>query len=142
MFWIFMMLGATFTFIIAITAINADAKQKMNKSELGKEAAKKNGVKTKHGKYDIKIWKVSNPYPDLCFRTEFSQKGKLVHKDIAYFDNEESYTDVMKYFVKEFDKKKKEESSMEDRASLNQFELEAWDGDVYEEDTVELPKQK
>lgn len=142
MFWIFMMLGATFVFIITIVAINVDAREKNNKYELGKEAAKKENVKTKHGTYDVKLWKAPSPYADQCFRTEFSQKGKVVHKDIAYFDTQESYTDIIKHFVKEFDKKKKEEWSLEDQAASNQFELEAWDGDVYEEDTMELPKKR
>lgn len=142
MFWIFMIVVVTFVFIITLELAGVDKKEQRKRGKPSKEDAKKNGVKTKHGTYDVKLWRVPFPYDDPCYRIEFLQKGAVEYKDIRFFHKDDSYTDVIKKFVKAFDKTKKKEWMEKDMDASQKFELEAWDGDVYEEETMELPKKK
>jgi hypothetical protein len=139
MLWFLMMLVIVFAFVITITLID----QKAEKKKPGdKKAAVKKSVKARTGTFDVTLYEVPSAYEDRCFRIEFHQKAAFVHKDIDYLPSTYTYTDVIKHFVKKFDELKDSERSEKQQQEAARFELEHWDGDVYEEDTVEIPKKE
>lgn len=142
MFWIFMIILASFAFVLTIIIADAAIDKNKKKTKPKKADVKKSEVKTKHGTYDVKLWEVASPYEERCFRIEFLQKGTMVDKNIAFFHPQERYVDIIKYFVEVFDNTKLEEQKIKSQQEIDRFELEAWDGDVYEENTTELPKEK
>ncbi|PTL40004.1 hypothetical protein [Alkalicoccus saliphilus] len=135
MFWIFMIVTITFVFILTAVVID---KSDGKKSPDHKKAASKKEVKGRTGTYDVKLFEVPSPYDDECFRVEFYQKSRLVHKNIDYLPEGTSYTEAIKHFTKKLDETIEKEQG---RAASRKFDLETWDGDVYEDEAVDLPKK-
>lgn len=127
----------TVTFVFILTVVIIDKGSGKERAEHRKTAVKK-GVKGRTGTYDIKLFDVPSPYEDRCFRIEFYQKGRLVHKDIDYLSEDAAYTEVIKHFVKKMDEKFEKEINTE---ASGRFDVESWDGEVYEENAVEFPKK-
>ncbi|PRO66043.1 hypothetical protein [Alkalicoccus urumqiensis] len=143
MFWFFLIMVVSLGFVIAMTGMLLTIGKKPQPDARGREVASDKTVEARSGTYKASLVQMPSPYEnERCFRVELKKNGHLAHKNIAFFDAAESYTDVLKAFVKEFDRQQEIDSGRRSREEEQRIDLETWDGDVYEDNVTELPKRK
>lgn len=143
MIWFFLMVMMSFGFAVLVSAaLTPSARPSADNPLTGKEVARKRDVQAKAGTFDAVLIKMPSAYEDRCYRIELMKNGMLVHKNIDFFDKDASYTEVIKEFFKEFDRRMAEKHAEEQAEADQRFEVEAWDGDVYEDNVTEMPKRE
>ncbi|CAM3906525.1 hypothetical protein [Alkalicoccus chagannorensis] len=142
MLWFFLMVMMFFGFVVLVSAaFTPGARPPADDALVGKEVARKREVQAKAGTFDVVLIKMPSAYEDRCYRIELMKNGMLVHKNIDFFDQDASYTEVIKGFIKEFDRRMAEKHAEEQAEADQRFEVEVWDGDVYEDNVTEIPKR-